>query len=575
MFFIILGLLFRIIHLQSIEKNDPTFYSLPSGTDMVTYDAQAQDILKGKHPAPYYYCPLYSYFLSFIYFFFGHNLYIARLIQMLLGVFTCLFIYFIANIVFGSRIALISLFLSIIYDMFLIHEGLILLESFSVFLNTASLFFILRLEKERKLKNIILSGLFLGLSALTRATALFFLPFILLWMLKSSRLKASGSRLIRFAFLCLITFLTISPATIMNYIASKKFILISTNGPVNLWIGNNEKANGRYLQPLPSHNLEKRLEEIGDRAYIEEVLRFIKEKPKKFIALLLTKFFFFWDNYEDINNVNYGQVKGYSPLLKLPFFIGFGVIAPLAFLGICLSFRRNALLLHLFFLSYIIILIAFFVTGRHRLVVVPVMVIFSSFAISWIYDKVKEAEYKKLAFSFFPLLLGIILGWKNDIYANFVPIIYQDGFHIKEEKEITIKDTSEEWRGQNCLVLNRGTKCKKEIVIEEDLLKFKEISLKFKYGTLPNTIVELKINESPSSAIDFPYTKGLINPYTCFVDKGILKNGVNSFVFEVKEGTLAIPYDTTYTFGRSYEFRDGDFKKIKKGEFLVELSLKK
>ncbi|MEK9149948.1 MAG: glycosyltransferase family 39 protein, partial [Candidatus Desantisbacteria bacterium] len=238
------AIIFRIVYLGQIEISDPTFWHPGSGTDMLTYDSQAQNILKGIHPTPYYYGPLYSYFLSIIYFVFGHNLYIARFIQHILGVITCLLIYLIAKRSFGNPVGYISLFISVVYDMFIIHEGLLLIEFLSTFLNSLLLFLLLRTEDSFSYKRLALAGIAIGLSALARSSILLFLPFILIWMLFNCKTKTQNSKLLRFCFLCLVVLLTISPITLMNYLAVKKFILISTNGPVSLWVGNNEKADG-------------------------------------------------------------------------------------------------------------------------------------------------------------------------------------------------------------------------------------------------------------------------------------------------------------------------------------------
>ncbi|MDI6752166.1 MAG: hypothetical protein QME07_04830, partial [bacterium] len=103
----------------------------------------------------------------------------------------------------------ISLVISIFYGMFYIHEGVLLMESLVAFLNTISIFLLLRVEDKPSYKNIAFAGITIGLSALARANILLFIPFILIWMLSISNFK-------KFSFLCLILLLTISPATIRN-----------------------------------------------------------------------------------------------------------------------------------------------------------------------------------------------------------------------------------------------------------------------------------------------------------------------------------------------------------------------
>ena len=41
----------------------------------------------------------------------------------------------------------------------------------------------------------------------------------------------------------------ISPWTLRNYRVHGEWILISSNGGINFWIGNNEQATGEFIEP--------------------------------------------------------------------------------------------------------------------------------------------------------------------------------------------------------------------------------------------------------------------------------------------------------------------------------------
>ncbi|MEK9149894.1 MAG: glycosyltransferase family 39 protein, partial [Candidatus Desantisbacteria bacterium] len=126
---LLLAFILRLIYLSHLKVNDPSFYLPTQGTDMLTYHNYALQILDGTlDKSPYYYGPLYFYFLALIYKIFGVDPYIARLIQMLLGVTTSLLIYLIAKKVFNKTVAYISLTISVFYGMFYIHEGILLME---------------------------------------------------------------------------------------------------------------------------------------------------------------------------------------------------------------------------------------------------------------------------------------------------------------------------------------------------------------------------------------------------------------------------------------------------------------
>jgi 4-amino-4-deoxy-L-arabinose transferase-like glycosyltransferase len=566
------GFIIRFLHLSSIETTDPAFYKLPYGTDMVIYDKFAQNILKGDHPAPYYYCPLYSYFLALIYLLFGHNLYIARFVQMILGVLTLFLIYLITKRVFGKVAGFTALVIAVLYNMFVLHEGLLLIAALATFLNALSLFLLLRTEDGVSYRNVALAGIAIGLSALARANILLFVPFIFVWMLLTER--RTQNAILNFGFLCLTILLTISPATMMNYISSKRFILISTNGPGNLWIGNNENADGKFANYAPPPDLAKRLAEIGDRAYIEDVIRFVKEKPADFIRLLFRKFLLFWGAFEVANNMNYEQIKSYSPVMRLPIFLGFGTVIPFALLGIFLSAKnRSALLLHLFLFSFMVATLIFFVLARYRISALPGFIPFAGFGVISLYKKIREKSYKPLSISVLILMLSSLLVHQKQIVNLCVPILHPEGIHKEEKGRLVIRDTSTEWEGGDAVVIGREEMVKKELVVKEDFSK-KKITLFFKYGTDRPGKVLLNVNDKVTAEIELGFTKGLIKSKTLELDQRILNKGINSFTFR-PEGELlfALCYDTSYSFGRSYRFCNGEWKRIKRGEFLVWLCL--
>ncbi|MEW6482465.1 MAG: glycosyltransferase family 39 protein [bacterium] len=192
---LLVALIFRLIYLSSLKANDPSFYNPQPGTDMLTYDNYAKQILDGtfSEKEPYYYGPLYFYFLALIYKIFGIDPYFPRLIQMILGVLTSFLTYLIAKKVFNKTIGYICLIILILYAMFYIHEGVLLMESLITFLNTLSIFLLLRIEDNPSYKNIAFAGISLGLSALARANILLFIPFLLPWMLINSKFKIQNS----------------------------------------------------------------------------------------------------------------------------------------------------------------------------------------------------------------------------------------------------------------------------------------------------------------------------------------------------------------------------------------------
>jgi len=543
------------------------------------YNPYALQILSGTlGKEPYYYGPLYFYFLALVYKIFGIDPYIARLIQMLLGIATSLLIYLIARKVFNKTTALISISISIFYGMFYIHEGVLLMESLVTFLNTLSIFLLLRIENNPSYKNIALAGITIGLSALARANILLFVPFILIWIFFNSKLITHNSKLLRFAFLCLVILLTISPATIRNYLVSGKFVLISTNGPVNLWIGNNPYATGEFYYP-PSFYGDKVAEvvkEKGEMAYIEAVVRFFREKPIAFLSLQIKKFLLFWDKHEIENNVNYSLQKGYSSLFRLPIFLGFGLIGPFALFGILLSLRRpKCLLLQLAVLSFMIATVLFFITARYRLSIIPIFCLFSSIGIWWLCKKMYERRYKVLSLSLIPLAASFFLCHYSTIHNRLYPLSHPDGFHIKSDDRIIIKDNIGSTGADKVSLATEQDVIKKGLVINEDISRLKEVGVGFNFSAGEGGFLSLEVNDRYAAPIKPMNTGGLMAWTEAIFPSAAFHKGMNSiFIRQLKEGDTTIAIDTSCSFSRSwFKKKEGRWKRLNKGEYMVWLTL--
>lgn len=113
-----------------------------------------------------------------------------------------------------------------------------------------------------------------------------------------------------------------------------------------------------------------------DRAW-----EFIRGEPLAFLRLLVKKFYLFWTHFEIANNLSYYWFERSSLVLKmLP--VGFWLVGPLGLAGAAVAWKEpKARLPILFLLLYCTVTIAFFVTDRFRLPVVPVLCIFAGYVV--------------------------------------------------------------------------------------------------------------------------------------------------------------------------------------------------
>jgi len=572
---LLVGLILRLIFLFQIKTNDPNFLHF-EGTDAGSYDAMAMEVLDGRlAKSPYSFNPLYFYFLALIYSFTGHNPLKAIIVQMFVGLVTCFLVYLIARQVFNKTTGMIAAGICSLYGAFMVYETLLLTTVLDTFLLLLSVVVLLKGVSQNSLKWYFAIGILLALSALSRATTLLVLPFLFFWLmirlgLNKRFLSASGLILLG---MCL----TFAPFTFRNYKYSGKFILLTNTGPVTIWVGNNEDAEGFYHLPPYAEELAAK----NKNFYIQDTLRFIKKKPKKFLWLLLKKTTLFWNAYEiPDNDVVYERFLQLSPLLRV--MIPFGLVCSLGLIGIvlCLSrLNKNLFLLYLVIFGYMSAIVLFFIQARFRVPVVPYLSIFAGFTIYYWYKKIQS---RKLI-SFFATLVLFILVYTivdfHTFYGWTYPLTHPDGFCIEKREGFVFRDDSGDWHGDVKKTLDAPTKIiKKEIVIHKDISKFDNAAISFNYFCTDKGKLLIKINDILLSIInckDIPYGPFVRQVRFKFQNpKLILKEGTNVISLSVIEGAeVGIMVDNYYNFGRSYFSSDGvRWEKIA-GELMIQLEL--
>lgn len=578
--FILLGILLgaliiRFIFLFQIKNNDPNFLHL-EGTDAGSYDLLARQVLDGSLPkSPYSFNPLYFYFLALIYSFTDPDPFKAIIVQIFIGVGTCLIVYLIGKRLFNQTIGLIAAGICALYGPFLVYETSILTTVLDTFLLLLGVFILLKSVEQSSLKWYFIAGIVLGLSALSRATTILVLPFLLLWLM--IKLGVNKKFLCSSLLIILGMILTFSPFTYRNYKYSGEFILLTNTGPVAFWVGNNEDSEGVYH--LPPYTEELRLK--NENFYIEDALRFIREKPKEYLWLLYKKFTLFWNAYEiPDNDIVYERFIKLSPLLKI--MIPFGLVASLGLVGLLLCLRRpnkNLLLLYFVIFGYMIAIILFFIQSRFRVPVVPYLSIFAAFTIYYWYKKIQS---QKLISFFTTLILFVFIYTIVDFHTFYgwtYPLIYPNGFCIEKREGFVFRDDSGEWHGDIKKTLDSPTKIiKKELIITKDVSKFNTAGISLTYSCTDKGKLLIKINNMLLSVInckDIPHGPFVRQVRFKFENPAlILKKGTNTITLSVIEGAeVSIMVDNYYNFGRSAFSPDGVNWENVPGEFMIQLEL--
>jgi Flp pilus assembly protein TadD len=372
--------------------------------------------------------PLYPYTLGLALLLFHGSLLGARLLQVTYGALAPVAAYLLGRRLAGARGGVLAGAIAVLYPFLIYFTNELLIESLVVVLDAFLLLAVLRADDEPSWARWLGAGAVLGLAALTRPPVLLFAPCVFLWTWwraasaapRPTRLTRLGGRtpvraaVARFAVFALGAGAVIAPVTLRNFALEKDLVLIASQGGVNFFIGNNGASDGASAV-LPV---------LGDAWDYEDCVRiaerdagrplrasevsaywyrrgreFVLGRPRQAAALLLRKTVLFWNRYELPNNKDVYHFARMSRVFRGLSWLHFGVVAPLAALGVLVTLRRRksaAVLLSLFVVAHMAGVVAFFVCSRFRIPVLPALAAFAGAALVWLWDRARARDARRL-----------------------------------------------------------------------------------------------------------------------------------------------------------------------------------
>ena len=417
----LLGLAVRLVYLEHSQDNP--FFSAPV-VDAHSYVAQARQLVEVSWVGdkPFWQPPLYPYFLALIYAFSGDLFWTPRLIQFLLGAASCALVFGIGRQVFGTRVGLLAGAMACLYGPSIYFEGELLPTALAVFLNLLLLFVLLL--PGRGWGQALASGLVQGLAIVAVPNAALLAPCACLWYWKSTE-RAVRSKLVWCLLFAAATSAVIGAVTARNWAVSGEFIPLSWNGGVNFYLGNHLDYD-RLVRIRPGPEWEALMEQpmaAGQVRYAARSAYFYRQAgdwiasaPGDFVRLLGYKAFLLARGEEIKRNQDVYFARTYSWLMSVllwkihHFAFPFGLLGPLAAVGLVLAWRHRpqAGLLLLCIGAYSASLLLFFITGRYRLPLVPLLLLFVGYALIWLVQQGQARQWRPLGIGVaFVVLLGI------------------------------------------------------------------------------------------------------------------------------------------------------------------------
>ena len=376
---------------------------------------------------------------------FTNSVQIMILLNILAISISSVFLFYLLRLFFSLSISLTGFLLFVFSPGILIYEKVMEPEPLQVMFISGMIYFLFRfLKSEQKysLKNVFLSGMFFGLTLLTRSSLfpLFILipVYLYFYLPKKARKELKWKKWV-------MIFLTVPILAslliiIQNYKSTGSFSYYYQNPGYILFEGNNPNSRGQSAiypplvdemvyefayEPDVHHkiyrmfarrieNRDLSVQEVN-KFWSDKAYNFIFDNPVNFVRSILVKIHYFFHDYRrhDVKEAwEYDRVLSEVPVPLFPFWI----LSALAITGIIIGLMKIKDLFPIYAVFGIqgAVLIAGYVSSRQRVSVMILFIFFACIAI----NKFTEKNYLIILLIIIPVLASPLLLIQNDYMAE-------------------------------------------------------------------------------------------------------------------------------------------------------------
>jgi len=378
----------------------------------------------------YWMGPLYPHFLALIYLGFGVGSDAPLIIQLLMSLGNVWLVSRISRDLLpepekdSNLIAILAVALFTFYGPPVFYAGNLLMSTLVTTLFLVTGWWTLRATGTPTLKNWLVLGLLTGLTGLARGNVLLLLAALPVLLWKASP-KAPSGRWKTIAALVLGGVLMLAPVTLRNLIVADDFVLLTSNGGVNLLIGQQHDYLGIFapvmeetqaeFDPSMETTLERELGRDLKGSEVSRILtgrawRMFRDNLGAMPAHYARKIYRFWSGYELPQIVSYDYWKTqFTALRVLP--VPFFLLSALGLLGFRFLPRSARWIMLVLIGSYFLSLLPFFPTSRYRQPIVPLLAINAGvFVVAMVRGRGRRAVWLPAAVL---LMLALLPRWAS------------------------------------------------------------------------------------------------------------------------------------------------------------------
>ena len=332
---------------------------------------------------PYWQPPGLTYALCVVFRFAGRGLLAPRVVQAVISTLCALLAFLLARRWFSIRIALATAAVVAFHGVLIFESAELLPATWIAFFDLMTLLLLVRATDSGRAAWAGAAGIAFGISAIFAPTIL---PFGLVAAVALRR------KIALVAAFCAGAVLIVAPVTLRNHRYGGEWVLVSTNGGINLYIGNNESypdtvaiRPGKHWTELWTEPNRAGILRPGAASsyFVGKAMRFMRAHPLREAELVARKLFLFAGGAEIPRDTDIYAARAESPVVRAlvwpgPLHFPDGILIPLALAGMVLSWRRELWAPLGFAITTALVTAAFFVTSRHRLPVLPVLAMFAA-----------------------------------------------------------------------------------------------------------------------------------------------------------------------------------------------------
>ena len=406
----------RLIYL--VEISDVVAFDILLG-DAAGYDRWARSISAGDWLGNdvFYQSPLYPYFLGIIYFLFGRDLLLVRIIQAVMGAVSCVLMAGAGTAFFNKRVGILGGWLLGLYPAAIYFDGSIQKTSLGLFLTTLLLWLLGLIRRRSPNWAWVACGMAVGCLGLIRENSLVLFVLVLPWIFTLSKEARWKKGFYRAGLFALGVGMILLPVGLRNKMVGGDFTLTTAQFGPNFYIGNNRTADGLYRELVWSRgnwryeraDAVRLAEEAAGRAlgpaevsnfWFRKTASEIVADPFSWVRLMVKKWGLLWNAAEIGDSESQYAYAHWSLLLYvLGQIFHFGLLCPLAAAGIWSTWadRRRLFVLYLVLFGYAGSVLLFYIFARYRAPMVPVLCLFAAAGMGRLFSLAREKEIKKIA----------------------------------------------------------------------------------------------------------------------------------------------------------------------------------